>query len=262
MNTKHTALVTGASGGIGEALARELASKGHSLVLVARSGDALRKLADELAAKHSVVVDIIPADLAVVGAGRALAEIVASKGLTIDVLVNNAGFADFGVFHESDLAKIMQMVQLNIATLTELTHAFLPGMVQRKHGRVLNVASTAAFMPGPLMAVYYATKAYVLSFSEGVHEELKGTGVTVSALCPGPTQSGFQARAAMEDSKLVKGRKIMTAETVAKIGIAAMLKGKPVIVTGFKNQLQALSPKFMPRRMVPGVVKRAQATSH
>jgi uncharacterized protein len=249
-----TALITGASGGIGEALARELAAGGHDLVLVARNEDKLRTLAVELAAKHSISADVVAADL---GAGGALATQL--DGRQIDVLVNNAGFGDFGEFHQADPAKISQMVALNVATLTDLTRALLPAMVARGSGKVLNVASTAAFMPGPLMAVYYATKAYVLSFSEAVAYELRKTGVTVTALCPGPVASGFQAGADMGDSKLVKGRTLMTAATCAKIAVKAMNAGKPMVIAGFKNKLLAMSPKFMPRRMVPGVVARAQS---
>ncbi len=252
-----TALITGASGGIGDALARELASAGHDLVLVARSEDTLRALATELAAKHSISADVLTADLGAAGAAAALVEQLA--GRQIDILVNNAGFGDFGAFHQADAAKISQMVTLNVATLTDLARALLPDMVARGAGKVLNVASTAAFMPGPLMAVYYATKAYVLSFSEAIAYELKSTGVTVTALCPGPVASGFQAGADMGSSKLVKGKKLMTAETCAKIAVTAMNAGKPVVVAGFKNKLLAMSPKFMPRRMVPGIVARAQS---
>jgi len=255
-----TALVTGASGGIGEALARGLAAEGHALVLVARSADRLQALADSLHAAHGTDVKVVSADLAAPGAA---AEVVAQLGdLAIDVLVNNAGFGDYGPFHESDPAKATQMVQLNVGTLTDLTRALLPGMVARGHGRVLNVASTAAFMPGPLMAVYYATKAYVLSFSEAIAYELKGTGVTVTALCPGPVATGFQQGADMGDSKLVKGKKLMTAEQCARLGLAGMHKGRPVVITGTSNALGAMAPRFLPRRMVPGIVRRAQAPTH
>jgi short-subunit dehydrogenase len=267
MNTKipnPTALITGASGGIGEALARELAATKHDLVLVARSEGRLRTLADELTAQHGLTVVVLPADLAVPAAGAALAAELGERldGRTVDVLVNNAGFGDYGLFHESDPAKAAQMVQLNVSTLTDLTRALLPAMVAKGAGRVMNVASTAAFMPGPLMAVYYATKAYVLSFSEAIAQELKGTGVTVTALCPGPVASGFQSGAAMNDSKLVKGKHLMTAAKCAHLAVAGMLKGKPVVITGTMNKLQALSPRFMPRRFVPAMVQRAQAPSH
>ena len=255
------ALVTGASGGIGEALARALASKGHDLMLVARSADKLQALADELQRTHMIKASTMTADLGVPGAGHALAERLAHDNVMVDVLVNNAGFADFGIFHNADSAKLDSMISLNIATLTELMRDLVPGMVKRQRGRVLNVASTAAFFPGPLMAVYYATKAYVLSLSEAVGEELKGTGVTVTALCPGPTASGFQAAAAMENSKLFKGRNIPSAQSVADEAVQALLAGKPVIVTGWRNKLSVLSPRFLPRRIVPGIVKKAQAAN-
>jgi uncharacterized protein len=262
MTKRPLALVTGASGGIGESIARELAAKNHDLVLVARSRDRLDAIATDLTSAHGIAPIVITADLAVPGAGHQLATELASRNLQIDVLINNAGFADYGNLWEAQASKLDQMITLNIATLTELMHDLLPGMVSRKSGRVMNVASTAAFMPGPLMAVYYASKAYVLSVSEAVHEELKGTGVTVTAVCPGPTDTGFVAKAALEDSKLFKGGKNMDPHTVAVKGVAAMLKGKPVAVIGFKNKLQALTPKLTPRRFIPGFVKKAQAAAH
>ena len=261
MNESHpTALITGASGGIGEALARELAKSKHDLVLVARSEGKLRALADELSTAHGITADVLNADLAAPGAGVALADRLA--GRRIDVLVNNAGFGDYGPFAEAHPAKVSAMVNLNIATLTDLTRALLPGMIARGTGRVMNVASTAAFMPGPLMAEYYASKAYVLSLSEAVANELRGTGVTMTALCPGPVASGFQAGADMGASKLVKGKQLMTAERCAQLAVKGMNKGKPVVVTGAMNKMMSMSPKFMPRRMVPGVVRRAQAPKH
>ena len=255
-----TALITGASGGIGEALARVLAAAGHHLVLVARSEDKLGVVADELRATHGISVDVLAADLALPAAGTELANRLGDQ--PIDILVNNAGFGDFGPFWEADPVKISGMVALNVAALTDLTRALLPAMVRRGSGRVLNVASTAAFMPGPLMAVYYASKAYVLSFSEAVNQELKGTGVTMTALCPGPVATDFQAGAEMQHSKLVKGKKMMSAATCAELAIAGMNKGKPVVITGGMNKLQAFSPRLMPRKMVPGVVQRAQAPTH
>lgn len=255
-----TALITGASGGIGEALARALASERHDLVLVARNGETLRRLGDELVAAHGITVDVIAADLAVAGA---TATVVGALGdRHIDVLVNNAGFGDYGPFHESDPAKVSQMVTLNVATLTDLTRALLPAMVAKGAGKVLNVASTAAFMPGPLMAVYYATKAYVLSFSEAIADELRGTGVTVTALCPGPVATGFQSGADMGQSKLVQGKQLMTADECARLAVAGMHKGRTVVITGTMNKLQAMSPRFLPRRMVPGIVRKAQAPTH
>ena len=255
-----TALITGASGGIGAALARELAAAGHDLVLVARSDSKLHTLGDELAAQHGVSTTVLTVDLGAPGAAGVLADQLGD--LRVDVLVNNAGVGSFGPFHETDPAKVSQMVLLNVATLTDLTRALLPPMVAAGSGCVLNVASTAAFMPGPLMAVYYATKAYVLSFSEAIADELKGTGVTVTALCPGPVATGFQNGAEMGESKLVKGKQLMTAEKCARLAVAGMNKGKPVVITGLTNKLQAMAPRFLPRRLIPGMVRKAQAPTH
>jgi short-subunit dehydrogenase len=257
MTRRPTALVTGASGGIGEAVARELAGRGHDLVLVARRERELQDLAQHLAAAHGVAAEVIPFDLAQPMAGAELAHV--QRGRRIDVLVNSAGFADFKEFTAADLAKLRSMINVNVGALTELTHELLPGMIEQGSGRVLNVASTAAFMPGPVMAVYYATKAYVLSLSEAVAREVHGTGVTVTALCPGPTRTGFQARAAMESSKLVKGRSLMDAGTVARLGVDGLLAGRPVVVPGWNNKLQAVFPRFTPRRLVPVLVERAQS---
>jgi uncharacterized protein len=254
--TNERALVTGASGGIGEALARELAARGLDLVIVARSEDKLAALASELESTHSINVRAIATDLTRAGA---VTDLVATLGdLEIDVLVNNAGYANYGKFWENDAAKERDMVQLNVVVLEELTRALLPAMVSRGRGRVMNLASTAAFMPGPLMSNYYATKAYVLSLSEGLANELHGTGVTVTALCPGPTESGFQNRADMGDSKLVRGKRLPSAAQVAKAGCTALFAGKVVYIPGFSNRLQVLTPKFLPRRIVPGFVRKAQ----
>jgi uncharacterized protein len=255
MNNKPLALVTGASGGIGEAIAKELSSK-YQLVLVARSGDKLQALAQQLGGAH-----VIAADLSTPDAASKLMQELESRKLEIDVLVNNAGFADFGDFAHADPTKLEQMIHLNMTTLTMLTRAVLPQMIARRRGRVMNVASTAAFMPGPLMGVYYATKAYVLSLSEALAEELQGTGVTITALCPGPVESGFQARAAMEKSKLLKNpmNPLMSAEDVAKQSVAALERGQRVIIPGFMNQILTLVPRFIPRAFVPSIVKNAQA---
>jgi uncharacterized protein len=255
------ALVTGASGGIGAEIAKVLAAQGHDLVLVARSEPGLQSVATAALASGAQST-VITADLAQPGAGHLLAQELKSRGLRIEVLVNNAGFADFGEMWKADATKLDQMITLNVGTLTELMRDLLPDMVANKRGRVMNLASTAAFFPGPLMAVYYATKGYVLSLSEGVNEELKGTGVTVTAVCPGPTESGFQAKAEMEASKLVKNRKIPSAHSVAEAAVKATMAGKAVAVIGTKNKLNVLSPKFLPRRLIPGIVKKAQAAAH
>ncbi len=258
----RTALITGASGGIGEALAGVFAANGFDLILVARGEERLRAVGEALAQRHGVRATAIAADLAVPDAAARLTGELQGRGIAVDVLVNNAGFATYGHFTELDRDRELRMIQVNIAALTELTHRLLPGMVERRWGRVLNIASTAAFMPGPLMAVYYASKAFVLSFSEAIGEELRGTGVTVTALCPGPTSTGFQARAGMEESKLVRGRTIMDAETVARAGYAALMRGRPIVVPGLRNRLQALSPKLLPRRFIPGIVRNAQERAH
>jgi short-subunit dehydrogenase len=245
-----TALVTGASSGIGMEIARILA-RDHDVVLAARSVDRLQALAGELNGARVVAVDL--ADPA--GAAKLVAEVP-----NVDVLVNNAGFGDFGPFAEASESKLDEMIELNIGALTRLARAYLPGMLERKSGRVLNVASTAAFQPGPLMAVYYATKAYVLSFSEALAEETRGSGVTVTALCPGPTASGFQATAALEESRLVKGRKLPSAASVAAYGVKAMNKGGVVAVPGFMNKMMAASIRVSPRPVVRRMVHRMQDT--
>jgi uncharacterized protein len=258
MSGRPLALVTGASSGIGAALAKELASRGHDLLLVARNEDALQRLAADLRDRAGIAADVLPADLALPGAGRALTQELKGREISVETVVNSAGFADFARFVDADLDKLQQMVAVNVAALTEITHELLPDMLTRGRGRVLNVASTAGFMPGPLMAVYYATKAYVLSLTEALAEELKGTGVSATALCPGPTETGFQSRAAMEESKLVKGRTIMDAATVARAGIDGLMVGKPVVVPGWKNKFQAAVPHFVPRRLLTATVMRAQ----
>ncbi len=261
-NRGKTALVTGASGGIGYEFAKLLAQDGYNLILVARSKDTLLKQAADFKQKHSVEVRAIAKDLAQASSPQEVFDEVKSAGSNVNVLINNAGFATYGHFVELNLTKELEMMQVNIVTLTHLTRLFLPDMVERRSGKILNVASTAAFQPGPLMAVYYASKAFVLSFSEAIANELEGTGVSVTALCPGPTESGFQQRAAMEDSKLVNGKKIMSAETVAKAGYEAMLKGKTMIVPGLMNNLMAQSVRFTPRKMTTKIVRDMQESAH
>lgn len=253
-----TALITGASAGIGEALAQQMAQQGYNLVLVARSQDRLQSLAQELSQAYDIQTYPLPADLAHPQAPAQIQQQVQSWGLHIDVLINNAGLGAYGEFAASPLSQQMQMVQVNMVALTELTHRFLPFMLQAKRGHIMNVASTAAFMPGPLMTVYYASKAYVLSFSEALQEELKGSGVKVLALCPGPVRTNFQSTAQLQNSKLVRNQVFMDAPTVAQQGLKAMFAGQTVLIPGVINQLQALSPRFLPRAIVPAIVKRAQ----
>jgi short-subunit dehydrogenase len=260
-SSKGTALITGPTSGIGLDLAALFAAGGHDLVLVSRNADKLDQLAAELKRKHGIQVTVIACDLSEPDAPARLQLELELAKISVDVLVNNAGYAQYGAFLETDADQERRMMQLNMVTLTELTKRLVPEMVKRGRGRVLNVASTAAFMPGPLMAVYYATKAYVLSLSEALASELEGSGVSVTALCPGPTRTGFQARAQMESSRLVKG-KIMDSATVAKIGYRALMAGKPLVIPGFGNQVQAMAPRLIPRSAMPAIVKRAQARIH
>jgi short-subunit dehydrogenase len=255
---RATALVTGASGGIGLALAKELAKNGHDLVLVARTEDKLERIAAEVRSSYDRKVTVIAKDLTHSAAPEELYQALIAQNIEIDILVNNAGFATYGKFVETSLERELAQLQLNVVTLTHLSKLFLRDMVTRGRGAVLNVASTAAFQPGPLMAVYYATKAYVLSLSEALADELRGTGVTVTALCPGPTESGFQEAAQMQDSRLVQ-RGLMSAETVAAQGYAALKRGARVVIPGFANQLGAMLPRFLPRQLVTRVVRTMQA---
>src|SRR5215210_9139877 len=256
---KLTALVTGASGGIGEELARLFAADGHSLVLVARSRDKLARLAEELEGRHGVAARVLAADLARPEAPREIfEELHGAGGVTVDALVNNAGVGSYGLFAETDLQSELDLLQVNVVALTHLTKLFLPGMIARRRGYVMNVASTAAFQPGPLMAVYYASKAYVLSFSEALANECEGTGVVVSALCPGPTETGFVAAApGMSESKLFD-RAVMDARTVAVEGYRGMLAGKAIVIPGLRNNLLARSIGFFPRGLVTKVVRGIQ----
>ncbi|MGP4075419.1 SDR family NAD(P)-dependent oxidoreductase [Halobacillus sp. K22] len=243
---KPTALITGASGGIGYEFARLFAKSGYNLIVVARSEDKLIQLKDELGG-HPVT--IIPHDLSEPGSAEVLYSKVKELGLTVEVLVNNAGFGLNGQFDELPLLDQQKMLQVNVNTLTELTHLFLQDIKRAPlfdiPKGVINVASTAAFQPGPKMAVYYASKAYVLSFSEALVEELRGTGITVSTLCPGATDTNFFKTAKAEHTKLVKST--MSPVNVAKAGFLGFVKGKRVIVPGAANQSMAYASKFVPR---------------
>jgi uncharacterized protein len=254
-----TALITGASSGIGLDFARLFAEKGHDVVLVARSQERLATLAQELSGQHGVRALPVKADLSDPAAPKQLMERLEAEGVRVDALINNAGYASYGPFAETDLDTELKMIQLNITALTALTKAVLPGMLARHGGRILNVASTAAFQPGPLMAVYYATKAYVLSFSEALADEVEGSGVTVTCLCPGPTQTGFQARARMETSRLVSGKRIMDSSTVALAGYRGLHQGRRLVIPGLKNKVLAQSARVLPRRTLTALVHRAQA---
>jgi uncharacterized protein len=230
-----TALITGASNGIGLELAKVHASKGDNLVLVARNKARLDELKIELENQYEIKVYTIGKDLSAHNAAQDVYNETQQQKIQVDYLINNAGFGDFGMFVETDWNKELQMINLNITTLTQFTKLYVQEMVARRSGRIMNVASTAAFQSGPTMAVYYATKAYVLSFSEALDNEVSDKGVTVTTLCPGATESGFQAAAAMEESNLVKGKKLPTSKEVAEYGYKAMMKGKTVAIHGFMN---------------------------
>lgn len=254
MADKHTALITGASSGVGRELARLFAADGHDVVLVARRREELETLAGQLRQAHGVECTVIARDLAHPGEGTTIYGEIEAREIEISVLVNNAGFGGLGPFVEQELQRQLEMIRVNVEALTELTYRFLPGMIEAGRGHVLNVASTAAFQAGPLMAVYYATKAYVLHFSEALDEELAGTGVRVTAFCPGAFRSGFQAAANMEGANLVRGR-IPDSASMARFGYDAMWKGRRVAIPGFRNNLLMQLNRISPRRVVHRVVK-------
>jgi len=256
MTAYATALVTGASSGIAADLARLFAKDGCDVVLVARSEGKLRELAAALGKELDITARVIAADLSKPNAAQQVVD--ALGGITIDTLVNNAGYGVSGPFAETDLEAELEMIQVNVVALTHLTKLLLPGMVARKRGRILNVASTAGFQPGPLMAVYYATKAYVLSFSEALAEELRDSGVMVTALCPGPTDTGFAAASNMESSRLFHLFRPMSAAKVAAYGYHALRRGKRVAVPGLRNRLMAQSLRVSPRTLVTKIVRKMQ----
>jgi uncharacterized protein len=252
-----TALITGASGGIGYELALQFARDGFDCILVARSHDKLDALAARIGSEFRVKALVLPKDLSKATAVDEICEEVGAASMQVDVLVNNAGFPVFGLFTETDLDTELEMLQVNVVALTQLTKLFLRGMIERRSGRILNLASTAAFEPGPLMAVYYASKAYVLSFSEALANELRGTGVTVTTLAPGPTRTGFQKRGQLEDSRLVQGD-IADAQSVALAGYRGLMAGKTIVIPGFANKLIPWIVRVSPRGVVTRVVRRMQ----
>lgn len=257
MNEKapqKTALITGASSGIGKALAEQFAQNGYHLVLAARSVAPMQVLADALESRYAITVTVIGIDLETGDGAHQLHANIKARGIALSALVNNAGYGVFGSFQDTALAAELAMMQLNMASLLTLTKLFLPDLLNSR-GHVLNVASTAAFQPGPYFAVYSATKAFVLSFSEAIAAELQGTGVSVTALCPGPTASGFQDKAQMQASSLFKGKQLPSSEQVAKSGYRAMLRGQRVFIPGWKNWIMAQSVRFAPRRLVTALAK-------
>lgn len=250
-----TALITGASQGIGRELASLYARDGYQLILVARNETKLNELADELSKQYETKSIIIAQDLAKPNSSQIIFDKIHRENMAVDLLINNAGFGYLGDFAGSDSNIYLEMIQVNITSLTYLTHLFLPEMIGRKSGRILNVASTAAFQPGPFMAVYYASKAYVMSFSLALREELKGTGVEVSVLCPGPTMTGFQTRARIEESHLFKRMSGVPSEDVAIAAMKGLKRNKPLIIPGILNRIGAISTRMMPRTWLAKTVR-------
>ncbi|HOI86931.1 MAG TPA: SDR family oxidoreductase [Lentimicrobium sp.] len=253
---KRFALITGASGGIGFELALIMASQKHNLILTARTGKKLENLAKQLRLKHNVTVHTFTADLAITEERNKLIQFVRSGGFTVEILVNNAGFGDLGPFAEADQEKLMRMIRLNIEALTRLSHEFLPDMLKARYGKILNVASLAGFMPGPLMSVYYASKAYVLSLSDALAHETKGTGVTITSLSPGPVITGFQEAAEFKNPALMKMMPSATAGEVAEFAYNAMMKGKKRAVHGRMHRLAVFLLRFLPVEFVTPLVSR------
>jgi uncharacterized protein len=255
---KTYSLITGASGGIGSDLARLLAKDKHNLILVARSENKLNEIKVSLEKEFGIEAKVIACDLSVPDATEKIFNDLVKENIQIDILINNAGFGDFSPFAESDIAKQEMMINLNILALAKLTRLLLPEMIKSGNGRVLNVASVAAFMPGPLMSVYYASKSFVLSFSYAIANELKGSGVTVTVLCPGPTETGFEDAASLGESKLFKIMKPVPSVKVAKYAYNYMMKGRLLAIPGILNKIMWTAVRFSPRKMLTSVVRKIQ----
>ncbi len=253
-----TVLITGASGGIGYEFAQIFAQNKFNLVLVARSEDKLIELQKSLISQYAVSVDVFAKDISIISNIDLLFNELQKKQIVIDILINNAGFGDYGFFSQTNWKKEEMMINLNISALTYLTKLFLPKMIENKYGKILNLASVAAFLPGPLMAIYYATKAYVLSFSSAIANELKGSGVTVTALCPGPTQSGFSDAAALGESKLFKNKSLPSSKIVAEYGYKALMKGKITVIHGVSNKMMVFMMRFLPKKLLISTVRKMQ----
>lgn len=250
------ALITGASNGLGHEFAKLFANDHHNLVLVARNGPRLMTIADELQRQFGIVAIPIALDLSVATAPQFLFDQLQHEGTSVDILVNNAGYGKLGEFSHVPLEESLGQIQLNITALTNLTKLFLVPMLKCRSGRIMNVASTAGFQPWPLMAVYYATKAYVISFSEALANEVRDQGVMVTCFCPGATDTGFQQRAGMENTVLLKKVRPMDAKTVARDGYRALKSGKTLAISGFRNWLLAESVRFSPRKLVTSVSRK------
>lgn len=250
-----TALVTGGSSGIGLELAKLLAGDNFNLVIVAKGKKGLKKVRDDLKDTYGIEITAIAADLSLADSPKKVYDEVKKQDIKLDILINCAGIGDFSEFVKSGPAKNAEMINLNCRALTSITRLFAGDMVKRKKGRIMNVASIAGFFPGPGMAVYFATKAYILHFTEALAEELRNSPVTVTCLCPGPTRTPFIEKASQEESGVIKPG-LPAAEEVAEFGYLAMLNGRRVAVHGWKNKLQAFIARFLPRKTVAGLVRR------
>jgi short-subunit dehydrogenase len=260
MNSRHVAVITGASSGIGLELAKLFARDGYNLLIIARNYEKLRAIGNELAESYNVSVKCCAKDLAVSSSPDEIFQSVKSEMMEVEVLVNNAGFGWCGEFSKMDLSEALEMIQVNITSLTHLTRLFLPEMIRKNNGKILNVASTAAFQPGPYMATYYATKAYVLSLSQALNEELSGTNVKVTAFCPGPTPTNFGKRAGFANESIFGGILNLEAQQVAAKGYKGLMQGKTVVIPGKMNwigtQLLRLLPRSLPGKLIKQVQKR------
>lgn len=246
---KGTVLITGASSGLGYEFSKLFAREGYTLVLTARNSQRLLEIKEEVEGKYGCSVHVFAADLSREEAADGIFEFTKSHNLQIDFLVNNAGFGDFGEFAQLDPDKQCNMINVNVFSLTKLCRLFIPQMAERKNGKILNTASIAAFQAGPLMAVYYATKAYVLSLTEALSYELKNSGIAVTALCPGPTKTGFEDSAGLENSGLFKNLKVADAKSVAEYGYKSAVRGKVIAIPGLLNKLTVTGAKFAPRSL-------------
>ena len=254
-----TVLITGASSGIGYEFAKIYAKKGYNLVITARRKNNLDRIKQELESFDTLIcVDIIVLDLSKQNSAKELYEVVKQRGILIDILINNAGFGVYGNFIETDIEKEIDMIELNIKSLVVLTKLFLKDMVSRNNGTIINVASTAAFQPGPLMSVYYASKSFVLSFTEAIRNEVRDTNVNISVLCPGPTDTEFEKSASLEESSLFTKLKVMKPEKVAIIGYKGINRNKSVIIPGILNNILITFNKITPRALVINIVRKLQ----
>ena len=254
-----TVLITGASSGIGYEFAKIYAKKGYNLVITARRKNNLERIKQELESFDTAIcVDIIVLDLSKQNSAKELYEVVKQRGILIDTLINNAGFGVYGNFIETDIEKEIDMIELNIKSLVVLTKLFLKDMVSRNNGTIINVASTAAFQPGPLMSVYYASKSFVLSFTEAIRNEVRDTNVNISVLCPGPTDTELEKSASLEESSLFTKLKVMKPEKVAIIGYKGINRNKSVIIPGILNNILITFNKIIPRALVINIVRKLQ----